>query len=114
MIETLDDDRGVVYWFGYDGDDPQRQAWMNGVGRFDGDELHVAELLRPVGGGFGDAYRADRVQRPVWGSLTLTLAPDGDGEASFVPRGTLIPTTVSFPIQRLTRPPAPALPAALD
>ena len=114
VIETLGNDQGVVYWFGYDGDDPQRQAWMNGVGRFDGDQLHVAELQRPVGGGFGEAYRADQVQRPVWGSLTLTLPPDGDGEARFVPRNTPIPAAVTFPIRRLTRPPAPALPADLD
>lgn len=109
VVEVLDDTRGAVYWFGFDPADPQRQAWMSGVGTFVGDVLRVDDLLRPVGGGFGAGFRADFVQRPRWGSLTLRLSPDGTGLAEFRQAGT--DSNFSTPIQRLTRPPAPPAPA---
>jgi hypothetical protein len=108
VVETLDSERGAVYWFGYDQENPERQAWMSGIGAFEGSSLNV-ELLRPVGGGFGDFYRADQVSRPVWGSLRLVLRPDGTGEATFLRHPStsgVVHPPVSFPIQRLTRPPA--------
>jgi hypothetical protein len=109
LVETLADGRGAVYWFGYDAVQPERQAWMAGIGSFDGVDLSVV-LVRPLGGGFGADYRAERVTRPVWGTLRLQLLPDGTGQAKFTPGPAsdgAAPAPVEFPIQRLTRPPAP-------
>lgn len=111
VVEFHEGDRASVYWFGYDGAAPDRQAWMTGIGSFDGEVLEVEELVRPTGGGFGDTYRPDLVQYPVWGSLRLTLYPDGSGDAEFTSTALAPMESVSFPITRLTRPPAPPLPA---
>jgi hypothetical protein len=112
LVEVLEDGRGVVYWFGYRADDAQRQSWLVGTGTFSGTQLHVAQMQQPVGGGFGHGFDAAGVQRVPWGSLTLELDYDGSGTVRW---SSLLPGygSGSFDIQRLTRPPAPPVPAGV-
>lgn len=103
QLEVLEDGRGVVYWFGYDATDPQRQSWLVGAGSFAGNVLEV-DLVQPVGGGFGADFDPDAVERTPWGTLRLTLASDGTGEAEWSSSRPGFGAG-SFAIQRLTRPP---------
>lgn len=76
VVEVLADGRAVVYWFTFRPGDSQHQAWMMGVGRFEGQTLVVDQLVQPVGGQWGDNFDpADVMFRP-WGSLTLEFTGD--------------------------------------
>jgi hypothetical protein len=77
VVDLLEDGRGIVFWFGYRADDAAAQSWLYGVGSFTGDTLHVADVLQPVGGGFGNAFDAAAVEQRRWGELRLTLPANG-------------------------------------
>jgi hypothetical protein len=114
IVEVLEDRHVAVTWFGFDPDDPQRQMWLSGVGEIqDTGAIHVPALTRPSGGGFGQHFDPDQVARPVWGALWLDLGVD-TGSVRYEPLvhpGPIIPPqALSFPLVRLTRPPAPPVP----
>lgn len=84
VVEVLEDGRGLVYWFTYRPDDSKHQAWMIGTGEFDGQELHVEDLLQPVGGRWGDNFDPEAVDLDNrWGSLTLEFFDEGSGHVAW-------------------------------
>lgn len=110
LVEVLDDGRGVAYWFGYRADDASRQSWLVGTGTFQGDTLHVPEMLQPVGGGFGNNFTPAAVNNVVWGELRMRFGYDGRGSVRWA---SVLPGYGSgeFTLQRLTRPPQASLSA---
>lgn len=83
VVEVLEDGRGVVYWFTYRPDDSMHQAWMMGVGEFTGQVLQVDDLIRPVGGLWGDEFDASDVDFEHWGGLTLEFLDQDAGHVSW-------------------------------
>ncbi|WP_191621150.1 serine hydrolase [Marinihelvus fidelis] len=86
VVQFINDNLAVVYWFTYDADGAQR--WFTGLGNASGDELHFPELLVTQGGEFGPGFDKDAVKRIAVGELTLTFASDSAGTAAYVIDGT--------------------------
>ena len=103
LVDVLEDGRGLVFWFRH-APWGGAQAWLYGVGEFDGDTLLVSDMLETRGGSFGDGFRADPIVRRHWGELRMTLYPGGRGEVEW---SSELPGygSGSFELQRLTRPP---------
>jgi hypothetical protein len=104
IVDLLEDGRAMAFWFGYRADDAAAQSWLYGVGSFDGDTLHIADVMQPVGGGFGTAFDADAVEPRRWGELRLMLPAGGDGRVEW---SSALPGygSGSHALQRLSRPP---------
>jgi hypothetical protein len=82
VVQQLDAEAAVVYWFTYDAEG--NQAWMVNTGLVDGDRMHFPGLVRPLGGLFGRSFDPLSVRREPWGDLLLELDCDG-GAASYTP-----------------------------
>jgi len=83
VLEVLDDQRILVYWFSYD---PRGQRrWFFGTGTAAGGILTFEELYSTAGGVFGPGFDPGAVEVFDWGSLTLELDCTG-GVARFEPR----------------------------
>ncbi len=63
LLENIDGERAVVYWFTYDNDGEQR--WLNGVGRIEGNRIRFPELFVTRGGRFGPDFDPDLIEREV-------------------------------------------------
>jgi hypothetical protein len=50
---------------------PNDQAWITGLGRFDGERLLIEQAQLTRGGVFGAAFDADAVERRLWGQLSI-------------------------------------------
>jgi hypothetical protein len=70
IIEMLDAERAVVYWFTYN--ELGEQDWTIGLGSWDGNRLRFPELVRTSGGLFGPDFDPALVSREVVGSATFT------------------------------------------
>jgi hypothetical protein len=79
VVEVLENGVGVVYWFTYQADGSQHQAWMMGDGQFDGQVLTIDNLVQPVGGHWGDDFDASAIDFQPWGSLTMEFFDDYTG-----------------------------------
>lgn len=103
VVEVNEDGRGVVYWFTYTADGTGEQAWMTGDGHFDGNTLHVDNLIQPRGGLFGEQFDSDMIERTHWGSLTLEFHDDMNAhihyDSVFTEYG-----SGDYPLERLARP----------
>ncbi len=87
MLEILDGDRAVVYWFTYDSEGAQ--DWYVAEGEIRGNRILFPQLLRVSGGVFGPGFDPDQVERSVIGSADFTWSScdsgrmqwriDGDG-----------------------------------
>lgn len=82
IVEVLDDGRGVVYWFTYTPDGEQ-QAWMTGVGDFDGTTLHIENFVQPIDTADGMPFDASGIENMDWGTLTMDFNSDQSGNVSF-------------------------------
>jgi len=80
VLEVLDDDRALVYWFSFDGEGNRR--WFFGTAAVGEGRLRFTDLLTTRGGVFGPAFDPETVQVEPWGSLELDLACSG-GSAEF-------------------------------
>ncbi|NBB93504.1 MAG: hypothetical protein GVY32_10095 [Gammaproteobacteria bacterium] len=102
VVEVLEDGRGLVYWFTYRPDESMHQAWMIGTGDFDGQTLSIDEMIRPIGGAWGEDFNPDAVVDQPWGSLTLDFT---DGESGHAYWDSIDPAYGSgdHPIERLSR-----------
>jgi hypothetical protein len=107
VVEVLEMGRGLVYWLTALPDD-RSQQWLYGLGAFDGDTLHVPDLMQAGGGAFGDGAGAEAIEQRRWGALQLTLHSDGHGKARWSPD---LPGQADGEreLQRLTRPPRTSL-----
>ncbi len=70
LLEVLDDERALVYWFSY-APDSGKQAWMIAVGDIEGDTIRFADTLQPVGARFGDAFSPEDVLEKPWGEMAI-------------------------------------------
>lgn len=85
LVELLDEQSAVVYWFTYDGEGDQR--WFIGNGVIEGDQIVFDELLAGSGARFGEEFNpADVVLSPV-GQLTLQWSDCNTASASYVVEG---------------------------
>lgn len=75
-LQVLPDGRAVAAWFTYPPEgQPGEQAWLVAAdGVFDGQALRFANVFRPRGGVFGEAFDPTQVVNEPWGALTLRFA----------------------------------------
>jgi hypothetical protein len=71
VLEVLENQQAVVYWFTYDANG--RQRWMIGVGEVDGERVVFDEMLDTRGGRFGAGFNPDEVVLETVGSLSITF-----------------------------------------
>jgi len=71
VIQDLNDDRVLVFWFSYDGDG--RQVWFFGLGEQDGITITISEVNITNGGRFGPDFDPEQVQMEPWGELVVEL-----------------------------------------
>ncbi len=69
VIEAIDADRVLVYWFTYD--DQGNQVWVFGEGQLDSGTVVIEEALISSGGLFGDAFDPSQVALTPWGRIEL-------------------------------------------
>ena len=82
VLEILDGDRAVVYWFTYD--DEGRQDWYVAVGEVRGNRVLFPDLLRVSGGRFGPDFDPDKVVRTPVGSADFLFSSCDSGTMSWV------------------------------
>ena len=71
IIEVLDPERALVYWFTYTPDGKQR--WMLGLGEIEGNSIVVPDLMRTHGGRFGNNFDPNDVVLQSLGNLSITF-----------------------------------------
>ena len=81
LLEVLDSQRAVVYWFTYDENGEQR--WLTGNGQISGNTITFEQLFRPTGPVFGDNFdAADLVLNPS-GSATFHFGTCDSGTVQY-------------------------------
>ena len=78
IIQYIDDDQAIVYWFTFDETGAQR--WFIGPATQSGATLEVDELLITEGGEFGPGFDPAQVRRIDVGELRITFSGSGDAE----------------------------------
>ncbi|MCB1590659.1 MAG: hypothetical protein KDI56_17230, partial [Xanthomonadales bacterium] len=71
LLEALDAQRAIVYWFSHDLDGGQ--LWLIGEGKAQGGHWVFEQLLQAVGGRFGPDFDPGQVSLIDWGSARLAL-----------------------------------------
>jgi len=71
IVEVLENDRALVYWFTYHADG--RQRWMLGVGAVSGNRIEVGEVMDSSGGRFGSDFDPADVSLQTAGSLSISF-----------------------------------------
>lgn len=71
MIELLNPDVALVYWFTYDSQG--RQVWLISVAEIRGNALFAGPAVRPVGGRFGPNYDPTDVTQEIWGAFGISF-----------------------------------------
>ncbi|MFC1719510.1 putative metal-binding motif-containing protein [Pseudomonadota bacterium] len=71
IIEVLENQRALVYWFTYD--DKGNQRWMVGTGAAEDNQIVVGELMDASGGRFGPDYNPADVELKTVGSLSISF-----------------------------------------
>ena len=118
VVEVLQDDQALVYWFTYVADGSGEQAWMTGVGDLGdppvvgpptapapppGTPLEVETLWQPIGATYGPDFDPADVERIDWGWLGI-LFDDADSGHVYFESHLEDFGTGDFPIERLARP----------
>jgi hypothetical protein len=103
VVEVIEDGRGVVYWFTYSAGGSDRQAWFTADGSFDGNTLHIENLLQPIGARSGTGFDASQLELRNWGRLTLEFNENDQGLARYQSNDPEFGSG-EFPLQRLARP----------
>ena len=85
VLEVLDAERVLAYWFTYD--EEGRQRWLMGMGGIvrdqAGDRIHFGELYDTRGGRFGPDFDPADVVRQVVGQATFRFADCARGDVEF-------------------------------
>ena len=69
LIEILDADRALGYWFTYD--DAGRQLWIVAVGSIAGNRIEFSQALAPRGATFGAGFDPADVELSPWGAFAV-------------------------------------------
>ena len=80
MLEVLGDNRLVAYWYTFAPDGGQ--SWFGGVANIDGDHA-VITMYQALGGRFIPNFDPAAIQKPVWGTLTLTFSDCNSGRVDY-------------------------------
>ena len=81
VLEVLDEDKALLYWFTYDADGNQR--WLLDVGEISGNEIVFPELTVTRGGRFGPDFDPDEVELEVVGEASLSFSDCDHGEFTY-------------------------------
>jgi len=81
LLEVLESDRAVVYWFTYDSSGKQR--WFIGEGEVSGSVIVFNDLLAGSGAEFGDAFNPAEVEFTRVGDLSIAWSDCGAAVASY-------------------------------
>jgi hypothetical protein len=81
LVEVLENERAVVYWFTYQADGKQR--WLIGVGEVAGNRIVVDDMLQSRGGRFGPAFDPDDVVLTRAGTLSISFNSCADAVANY-------------------------------
>jgi len=71
VIQNLNDDRVLVFWFSYN--DDGKQVWFFGLGEKDGNTIIISEVNITNGGRFGPDFDPAQVQMAPWGEIDVEL-----------------------------------------
>jgi len=84
VVEILPERRAVVYWFTWV-PDSSNQAWMIGTGELDENQvIHIDDMIRPVGGLFGEDFDPEEIILDDWGSLTLSFDDESQAQVAYM------------------------------
>lgn len=72
VLEILDEDSALIYWFTYDESGAQR--WLIDVGNIEGNEIVFPQLTVTSGGRFGPDFDPDDVEQQVVGDAVLSFS----------------------------------------
>jgi len=78
------------------------QAWMIGMGEFEGQTLIIDDLIQPTGGAWGENFDPDDVELEHWGTLRLEFH-EQDGGHVYWDSVDADYGSGDHPIERLTR-----------
>jgi len=81
LLEMLEDDRAVMYWFTYD--DEGNQDWYVATGKVIGNRIEFLELKQVSGGVFGPDFDPETVTREVVGSASFIWSGCDTGSMSY-------------------------------
>lgn len=81
VLEILDEDSALVYWFTYDEEGNPR--WLIDVGEIVGSEVVFDELSVSQGGEFGPGFDPDDVEYQVVGEAVLSFSNCDEAEFSY-------------------------------
>jgi len=96
IVEILENERALVYWFTYHSDG--RQRWFIGVGEVNSNRIQIDKLLDTRGGRFGAEFDPDDVIRKDRGSLSISFNSCSQAQANF----SVDNNGGNLPLQRLT------------
>lgn len=101
VLEILEENRAVAYWYTYD--DEGNQRWLVGAGQVfedeDGTHVNLPELFVASGGQFGAQFDPDDVVLELVGKAAFRFKNCNEGLVDFEAFG----TTGQTPLTRLTR-----------
>jgi hypothetical protein len=72
VVEILEDEQALVYWFTYHEDG--RQRWFIGVGEVQGNRIVIEQLMDTRGGRFGEDFDPADVEVQQRGSLSISFS----------------------------------------
>jgi hypothetical protein len=81
IVEVLENDRALVYWFTYRADGSQR--WLLGTGTVQGDRLLVDHMMDSRGGRFGSDFDPNDVSLQARGSLSISFLSCSEALVNF-------------------------------
>jgi hypothetical protein len=81
LIELLENDRAVMYWFTYD--DAGNQDWYVAAGKVRGNYIEFPKLKRASGGVFGPGFDPGAVTRETVGSASFIWSGCDTGTMSY-------------------------------
>jgi hypothetical protein len=81
LIELLENDRAVMYWFTYDSEG--NQDWYVASGKVRGNYIEFPKLKQASGGEFGPGFDPDNITREVVGSASFIWSGCDTGTMSY-------------------------------
>lgn len=97
VLEVLNPESALLYWFTYDEQGEQR--WLMDLGEIRENQIIFSELRRPHGGRFGPDFDPDDVAREIVGEAVMALADCDTGTFEYSAFG----QSQVIEIQRFTR-----------
>ncbi len=85
VLEILENERAVVYWFTYD--EAGAQRWFIGIGEVAGDTAVFGELLAGSGAVFGEDFDSEHVVLSNVGDLTISWSSCSEAIAQYTVDG---------------------------